>query len=191
MTLKEFKLSKTAGHRGKGRVSNSYGVYDYFKFYRRNREKGSKWAISEKNYYALLRQVNQILATELIEKGKLELPYKMGVVEYRKLPYNVHQNKSGRYVSNAKVNWDKTFELWYNDEQAYKDKILIKHETDGIAKNLYIKNKADYPNKCFYTFIPQKEINVAFVKRRPNGFNDIPVMYTKRELNQIKGLYDD
>lgn len=190
MTLKEFRDSRISGHRGKGRVSNSYGVYDYYKFYRKNREKGPRWSITEGEYYALIRQVNQILATELIEKGRLELPFKMGLVEYRKVPRTVYQDKDGHYKSNVKINWDKTFELWYNDEQAYKDKTIVKYDTEDIAKNLYVKTKADFPNKWFYTFLPQKEISIAFIKRRPNGFSDIPVMYTKKELYQIKGLYD-
>lgn len=189
-TLEEFKAERSLVHRGKGVFRNSYGVYDYYKYYRKNREKGSRWKITEKDFYDLVRQVNQILAEELIEKGKVDLPHKMGTLEFQKVPRQIYQDKNGNYKTNQKIDWSKTFELWYEDDEAYKNKTLVRFDRDDLTKFHYRKVNAEYVNKTFYTFLIQKELAVAFIKRRPNGFNDIPQVYTKDEFDQIKGLYD-
>ena len=56
------------------------------------------------------------------------------------------------------IDWDRTLKLWYEDEEAYKNKTLIKIEEKEIYKIFYNRNLADYTNKSFYQFNFNREL---------------------------------
>ena len=62
--------------------------------------------------------------------------------------------------TNLPIDWNATLKLWYEDKQAYKDKFLVKTVESEIYKIYYSKNKANYNNKSFYQFIPNREFKL-------------------------------
>jgi hypothetical protein len=48
------------------KIQHSYGVYDYYKYYRKNKPKGKKYILTENTYYDIMRKLNQYLAEALI-----------------------------------------------------------------------------------------------------------------------------
>ena len=133
------KVKESRNHK----VKNSYGIYDGYKFYRKNKPKDPKYVLTESQYFAITRKVNEFLAEALSKGEDVILPFRLGRIEVRK--YESRIAWDGKKVkSNLPIDWDRTLKLWYEDEEAYKNKTLIKIEEKEIYKIFYNRNLADY-----------------------------------------------
>ena len=186
-TLQEFKRRSKIPANGKREysITNSWGVYDFYKYYRKNRPKDSKWALTEGQYYTLFRRINELLVDNLVRTGVLEFPHNMGELIVIKSKRGSWVNEKGKRVTNRGVNWDKTLELWYNDKKAYENKTVIYHENEEISLIKYIKGKAKFKNKYYYGFKPNRDI-----ERRIRNESVVSTIMNRAMLNQINGLYD-
>ena len=81
----------------------------------------------------------------------------MGVLEIRKNTTKVYI-KDNKVVSTSPIDWDKTLKLWSEDEEAYKERTLVKREEKKIYKAYYNRVKAEFNNKIFYTFSLNREL---------------------------------
>ena len=144
---KILKLCEKRNHK----VKNSYGVYDAFKYYRKHKPKDNKYVLTESQYFAIIRNINNILADSLLENNDIKFPLRMGTLEVRKRPGTV-KIVDGKLVNNLPVDWDTTLKLWAKDEESYKNKTIIRLEEDEIFIINYNKRKAIYNNKMFYQF---------------------------------------
>lgn len=149
-TFEEFKVRTTNKERH-FKIKNSWGVYDYYKYYRRYRPKGREWALNEKQFYGLFRRVNQLLGESFIQTHKLELPYRMGKLELQQEKVKSYF-EDGKVKTNRNIDWDATLKLWYEDKEMYKDKRLIYVDVPVRPRFRYVKTMAMYTNKLFYEF---------------------------------------
>ena len=144
----------------KGKVRNSWGVYDAYKFARKNHWFDMCRPLKEKEFYAVIRGINKLLAKEVALGHTVTLPSRMGELELRKY-------KTGAFMRNGKlkvtypVDWYNTKKLWEEDEEAKKNKTLMYYTNQWVYFIKYIVNKANYENKSFYQFAPN-----TFIKRR-------------------------
>lgn len=141
----------------KHRVKNSYGVYDGYKYYRKTKPKESKYILSESNYFSIIRRVNKLLVELLIEGNDITFPMRMGRLELRKYNPKIYI-KDGKVKTTLPVDWDRTLKLWYEDEESYKNKILVKIEEKEIFKVYYNRNIANFVNKSFYKFNLNRDV---------------------------------
>ena len=65
-------------------VNNSWGVYDAYKYYRKNKPKDKMYILTESQYFAIIRKINLLLAEELSNGNDITLPCHMGIIELRK-----------------------------------------------------------------------------------------------------------
>lgn len=151
------------------KVKNSYGIYDGYKYYRKNKPKESEYVLTESQYFAITRKINDLLA-EAISRGEdVILPFRLGRIEVRK--YDGKITWDGKKVkSNLPIDWDKTLKLWYEDSEAYKNKTLIRMEEKEIHKIYYNKNLANYTNKSFYQFNFNRELKRSLKHNIKEGF---------------------
>ena len=49
------KVKESRNHK----VKNSYGIYDGYKFYRKNKPNDPKYVLTESQYFAITRKVNE------------------------------------------------------------------------------------------------------------------------------------
>lgn len=153
------------------KVNNSLGVYNAYKFLRKR-----KWAdigrpLTEHEFYSIIRRVNDYLAESFLHGNDIKLPHRMGRIELRK--YDVRINFDGEKVkTNLPIDWDKTLKLWYEDEEAYKEKTLVKVEEKEIFKVYYNKQLADYNNQVFYEFNVNRELKKRLKQRIKEGVLD-------------------
>ena len=158
MNYDEFikEVKKVNKHR-KYSISNSWGVYDGFKYYRKIRPKDSKYVLKEVQYFAIIRQVNNKLA-ELLSNGEdIKFPCRMGKLELRKnkLRIKIDGNK---VKTNTPIDWDRTLKLWYEDKESFENKTLIKSEEKEIFRIFYNKHLVNFNNKSFYQFKPNRKL---------------------------------
>lgn len=161
-TLREFqnRLQKNTGKgRREFRIKNSWGVYDVYKHMRKNHWYDIGRPLKEKEYYAIVRQVNALLAEELKLGHTVKLPCEMGVLELRKHTAGV-SIVDGKLKNTYPIDWDGTSRLWYENEEEREKKTLLRIEDPMVYYIKYCEDKAKYKNKVFYRF----QVN-RFIKR--------------------------
>lgn len=150
------------------KITNSLGVRDIFKWCRKNKWGGSNIIVQEKEFYEIIRTVNNLLADELLAGHDVKFPQKMGQLEVRKFDTYV-KFVEGKIKTNRGIDWKATLQLWYEDEEAKENKILIKTEDREVFTIFYNRVIANYPNKTFTHFKPNRELSIAIRKAGNEG----------------------
>lgn len=152
MDYREF-LNIIQKHRGKKimKVVNSWGVYDAYKHIRKNGWYNIGRPLKEHEFYSIIRGINNLLAEEIKIGNEIHFPQGMGALEVRKYPVGV-SIVDGKLKNTYKVSWKDTMRLWYEDEEARRNKILIRTENKFAYTVKYNKHDAHYKNQCFYQF---------------------------------------
>ena len=167
--MDEFRrrILKVNGPR-KHKINNSLGVYHMYKFIRKNKWFDIGGPISEHDFYSIIRTINNYLA-ELLSRGHdINLPCQMGRLEIRK--YDAKITLQGdRVITNLPIDWNKTLKLWSEDEDAYKERTLIKMEEKEIFEVYYNRIKANYNNKSLYEFAVNRDLKRRLKQRIKSG----------------------
>lgn len=142
------------------KVTGSWGVYDAFKWYRKNKPEGKKYILNESQYFTIVREVNKLLREELYKGNELVFPHKLGKLEVRKYPAII-TTEGKKVKTNLPIDWNATLKLWYEEPEYYKSKTLIRINVPEIFRIYYNKTKANYNNKSFYQFSPNRELKLG------------------------------
>lgn len=161
---KILKLNKPRKHK----INNSIGTYNAYKWIRKNKWLDIGQPVSEHDFYIIIRHVNKYLAECLSEGQDVVLPCRMGRLEVRKFGARI-QLKDGVIKTNLPVDWDRTLKLWSEDEEAYKERTLVKMEEKEVFKIYYNKRRANYRNKSFYSFEVNRDIKRRLKHNIKNG----------------------
>jgi hypothetical protein len=181
MTYDEFRISvlKASQKKHHFKITNSYWTKDAYRWCITN--KLIDKSISEKNFREIINTLNQSLQDRLLKGFEVRLPERMGSIEVRKYKTNI-RFENGRLVTNLSVDWDKTLRLWYEDEEAYAKKTLIRCETKERFVFVYSKRKAKYKNKVFYEFTPTRSMRLKLKEKiNKQGFEAL-LLYDKNGL---------
>ena len=169
-SFEEYK-SQLAHRKGcLGKVRNSLGVYDIYKKIRKNHWYNIGRPLTEKEFYAIIRGINKLLADEIAMGNTVTFPQKMGRLELRKYPVGV-KVKDGKLKITYPVDWNETLKLWYNDAEAERQKILMRNENPYVYFVKYCTEgtKCDYRNKFFYQFAINTFIKKALKRNIKQG----------------------
>lgn len=150
------------------RVNNSYGVYDAYKYIRKNKWFDIGQPVTEHQFYSIIRRMNNLLADALIYEHDIELPCRMGIIEVRKYDARI-SIEDGKIKTNLPIDWDRTLKLWSEDEEAYQKRTLIKMEEKEIFSIYYNRIKANYNNKSFYEFTVNRDLKRRLKQRIKSG----------------------
>lgn len=137
-------LAKITGVKKK--ISGSYGIVDYYKYYKEN---GGE--LSMQQFSKVVQKINIILA-ELYASGKdIVFPYRMGTLELRKFKTKAYYS-NGELKITYPVDWDATLSLWEKDKEAEEKKTLIRREVPYVFRTHYRKYNACFKNRPFFYF---------------------------------------
>ena len=84
----------------------------------------------------------------------------MGELELRKYERGVSL-VNGRLKVTYPIDWEETIRLWFADEEAKKNKTLLRREEKYVYHVRYCKHDANYENKSFYQFALNRFIKLA------------------------------
>lgn len=157
---KVLKVDHSRNHE----VKNSIGVYDIYKHIRKNKWYDIGQPITEHQFYTIIRQVNNVLADNLLKGNDIVFPNKMGRLEVRKFEPIIRFDDN-KLTVRLPIDWDRTLKLWSEDEEAYKERTLVKMEEKEIFKVCYNKTRADFPNKGFYQLQINRDLKIALKKK--------------------------
>lgn len=142
-------------------VKNSYGVYDAYKYYRKNKPKDKKYIISESQYFSIIRTLNLLLCKELLDQKDIVFPLAMGRVEVRKHTPEVKVDKDGKIKATYPIDWDSTIRLWYEDGISRRKKLIVKKKEKEVFRIRYNKSHARYKNKEYYEFKVNRALKLS------------------------------
>lgn len=157
---KVLKVDHSRNHK----VKNSIGVYDIYKHIRKNKWYDIGQPITEHQFYTIIREVNNVLADNLLKGNDIVFPNKMGRLEVRKFE-PIIRFEDNKLTVRLPIDWDRTLKLWLEDEEAYKERTLVKMEEKEIFKVCYNKTRADFPNKGFYQLQINRDLKIALKKK--------------------------
>ena len=161
------KVNNTRVHK----ITNSIGVYDAYKWIRKNKWLDIERPLKEGEFYRIIRKINQYLAEQLSNGYQINLPHRLGTLELRKRPTRV-AIVDNKLVTNLPVDWEGTIKLWFEDEESFRNKTLVRVENEEVFKVYYNKQKANYNNKSFYTFRPNRDLQRKISKHAREGTLD-------------------
>ena len=169
-SYKDFKsaiqgLQNTRTHK----VTNSLGSYDAYKYIRKNKWFNIGRPLTEHEFYQIIRRINNYLAEELINGNDVIFPNRMGKLELRKRNALPVIDKNGNLKVTYAIDWDNTLKLWYEDEEAFNNKTLVRLPERNIFRIKYNKNTANYNNKSFMEFQVNRNIKVRLKQKIKNN----------------------
>lgn len=147
-------------------IKNSLGVRDAYKWCNANKKFKNK--VSEHDFYRIIRTVNNALSDQLIQGNDVKFPQRMGQLEIRKYSTYVKYHE-GKIKTNRGIDWQATLKLWYEDQEAKENKILVKVEDQEVFTLYYNKSFANYNNKSIYQFKPHRRLMLAIRKAGKEG----------------------
>ena len=169
-SYKDFKtaiqgLQNTRTHK----VTNSLGSYDAYKYIRKNKWFNIGRPLTEHEFYQIIRRINNYLAEELINGNDVIFPNRMGKLELRKRNSLPIIDKNGNLKVTYAIDWNSTLKLWYEDEEAFNNKTLVRLPERNIFRIKYNKNTANYNNKSFMEFQVNRNIKVRLKQKIKNN----------------------
>ena len=151
------------------KITNSLGVYDAYKFIRKNKWLSIPRGLTEHEFYQIIRRVNNYLAEELVNGNDIAFPSRMGKLELRKRNSLPVIDKNGSLKVTYAIDWDSTLKLWYDDEEAFNNKTLVKLPERSIFRVKYNKDTANYKNKSFMEFQINRDIKTRLKQKIKNN----------------------
>ena len=169
-SYKDFKsviqgLQNTRTHK----ITNSLGVYDAYKYIRKNKWFDIGRPLTEHEFYQIIRRVNNYLAEELVNGNDIAFPSRMGKLELRKRNSLPVIDKNGNLKVTYAIDWDSTLKLWYDDEEAFNNKTLVRLPERNIFRVKYNKDTANYENKSFMEFQVNRDIKTRLKQKIKNN----------------------
>lgn len=158
MDIREFKATlKKVKQPRNHKVTGSKGVYDAYKWIRKNKWPNLERPLTEGEFYSIIRRVNQLMAEKLSSGDEIVFPERMGKVELRKRIPTIGF-KDGKLKVTLSIDWDATLQLWYEDKEAYDNKQLVRIPEKQVFRYLYNKQDANYQNKSYFEFSVNRQI---------------------------------
>lgn len=144
------------------RIKGGYSTKDYYRHYR---SKGGK--LHSDVYARVLREANKAL-TEILIDGAHDytLPHGMGRISFRKRKNKAYITR-GKVRATTLVDWKATMELWEDNPQAKRNKILIRYsnlKTGRYSFRIKMLSRR-FKNNSWFAFRFKRSFKRDFAKR--------------------------
>ena len=187
MDSEEFrkKLLKIHRKRRISKVTNSNGTKEAWRWIKKNKWLNIGQPITEREFGLIVKAINLDIQDRLLKGEDVVLPKRMGRLEIRKGNPTI-EIKDGKIVTNLPIDWKSTTELWYEDNEAYKNKKLVRFESFETFIIYYNKEFANYENKSFYKFMPTRTFKIRLKNEIINKGFDALLLKSKNEVYKYK-----
>lgn len=154
------------------KIKDSYGVIDYYKFYKGNKKK-STYTLNLPAFRQVTQALNKAIGDELAMGEDWVLPERMGTLEVRKRTPKPRFNKDGELVFNAPIDWQETLKLWYEDPECRKDRTVVYTDKREFCKVFFNRKKATFKNQNYYEFFLNRALYKKVIQRLHNKEIDL------------------
>ena len=151
------------------KIKHCLGSRNAWKWVRRNKWKALGGERCDQSLYSqIIDEINKILAEKLLEGHDIELPYQMGNLVLSRVPTRV-RIVDGESRNNYRIDWKKTCRYMYEDDEAMMQHKRVKRIEPYIYTIRYYKRRAQFQNRCFYWFRPNRSLVRALGKAIDDG----------------------
>lgn len=156
---------KTIVRRSSKKIPAHYGMSDFYKYYKEHSED----PVSPSVYNKVVSLFNEKVIDEIINKSKVyTIPFLRLKIGIRKSKPKI-KFKDGVVVNGNPVDWVTTKKLWETDEEAKKNKTLVrflnKHTFGYVFKIHALKFAARFKDKALFRFKPNRKFQRDLSKR--------------------------
>ena len=152
MNFKEFSANiRKARNKKDFKIKNSFCMKNIWRWLKKNKWLDLGQSITELQMGTIVKRINAYYQSRLLGGYRVTFPYHMGdiqLIKYDVKPYY----KNGKLVIPYAIDWLKTMQLWYENEESRNNKELIRQENKTIYRPYYSKRRAIYNNKVFMEF---------------------------------------
>lgn len=133
-------------------ISHCLGSRDAWKWVRRN-----KWnalggnPCDQRLYSNIISHVDKMLIDSLLDGHEIQFPCGMGSLKLVEIPVKVAL-KDGKPEVNYCIDWKRTLQCWYEDEEMRKAHRTVKWVQKKKHFIRYYRKSATYRNRRFYSF---------------------------------------
>ena len=144
-------------------ILNSYGIEDGYKYYKTVKPDDEIYSLTLQQYSSIIKAFNNKIKSAISLGNRFVFPCRLGAIELRKRPTKVYLNED-KIKSNHPVDWDRTLKFWYEDEEAYNNRTVIRVEERNVFKIYYSKSTSDFINQAFYGFKVNRDLKMQLKK---------------------------
>lgn len=173
MNKKEFDVKiRKAGTVHEFEVNNSYGIRDYYRYYK----KLYKTDVSEQMYSGIIKELIYEMIEELKKDAYVIFPLNFGYLSTRYIkPYAEIIND--KLKMHGYVDWYKTTDLWFSDEEARERKQLVFKENAIYKFIKYSKSGGLFKNKTYLRLSIKRTVNKLLTDDYKNKTSIKPLIY--------------
>lgn len=151
--------------RTEGKIKADFGIKDYFKFY-----KGvSKKPVDSKRFHRVIAEFNKRIMNSIINDGLEYTPVASQFCFCIRKTIKHVEIINNKLINKNPIDWKTTLDLWKENEEAKKRKLLIKHLNNHSSKYIFrikmLKCGYSYTNKKYFRFKPCRMFQRALAKR--------------------------
>jgi len=140
------------------KVKNSIGTKSAYEYYRRNKPKEKEFVLSYNDYSSIVNEMNTLWVDKLLSKGELLLPEGLGHIKISKLETRVTIDSNGRLRTTRPVDMASTLKLWYEDKDAYENKVKLRFDDEYRFKITHSTRKSKFKNCTYFKFQPNRNL---------------------------------
>jgi hypothetical protein len=153
--MRRLNLKDKRNHK----IKSDFGISDYYKYYK---QKGGSLAYNK--YKQVFLMFNEGLYPILADGYAVTLPRKMGTLQVFKHEAKIEwDEEAGKFKTNRRIDYNETIKLWAEDEEAKKNKVLIRFTNKYIYNLKYLRTKANFKNKFIYLLHANRSLKKAIV----------------------------
>ena len=176
MEFKDFKNNIVKANTHKVfTVTNSYGIRQAWRYLVKDK-KIDQSTISEHKFNEVIKEMHKAFVEYILKGHDIKLPHGMGTLEIRKTVHSPRY-KGNKLINPYPIDWNNTLKLWYQDKEAFENKILIRLENKTVFRILYNKKNAQYKNQVYYKFTPARSFKLLLKKQALDNNIDSPLIY--------------
>lgn len=164
MTFKEYSVKVRKAKEYNPRKAN---IHPSKYIVRKILKEHPEFNINREDYQKMIRTINQLLAEEFLNKGKLVFPYRLGAIRIAKYTPIVRMI-DGKLYRTTVINWKATCELWYTNKKAEAAKTLVRYDPKPFYCIRYGRNPRNYVRLKSYDFIPSRTLYHKLKERIDN-----------------------
>lgn len=172
-------LNNQIGRKKKGAIHkrvSDYNTYDFFSYYRKQ---GGKLTRPQFNY--VIDKMHSFYADEISKGIVVKLPCGMGRLIQEKLPTGIFFS-DGKLFNNYPINWKETKKLWNEDEEAFKNKVLIKTPMDSKCEIRWDRKNRFFKNRTVYRFVPVRSLLAKARENDEINSGSVPFRYINNKM---------
>lgn len=140
------------------KLSHCLGSRDAFHWVRKNKWKSLGGTPCDKLLYSrIVSEVNRQILDLVLDGHEVQLPYRMGSLQLACAKARV-TIEDGEIKTNYRTDWKRTLRFLYEDEEARNAHKRIKRVQPLIYNVRYYKRGANFTNKRFYLFRPNRSV---------------------------------